>query len=308
MIDGMNGARVLVTGATGQVALPVALALAKDNDVVAVARFTDEAKRARLVAAGIECVATDLARGSVDGIPADVDYVCNFAVVKSNRWDVDLVGNAEAAGLLVQHCRSARAVLHCSSTGVYEAATGDPQRETDPLGDNHRVMMPTYSISKIAAEAVVRAACRMFDVPATIARLNVPYGDNGGWPAFHLAMILAGRAVPVRPGGPSSFNPIHEDDIIAMVPRLLEIATVPATIVNWGGDERVSIEEWSAYLGSLVGRDVEFDVTTETLGGIPTDNTRRLQLVGPTTVGWREGMKRMVDAMHPDASTTGSTA
>jgi nucleoside-diphosphate-sugar epimerase len=308
MIEGMNGARILVTGATGQVALPVALALAADNDIVAVARFTDEAKRARLEAAGIECVATDLARGSVEGIPADVDYVCNFAVVKSNRWDVDLAGNAEAAGLLVQHCRSARAVLHCSSTGVYEAATGEPQRETDPLGDNHRVMMPTYSISKIAAEAVMRAACRMFEVPTTIARLNVPYGDNGGWPAFHLAMILADRPVPVRPGGPSRFNPIHEDDIIAMVPRMLEIATVPATIVNWGGDEESSIEEWSEYLGRLVGRDVKFDLTTETLGGIPTDNTRRLELVGPTKVGWREGMKRMVDAMGPDVSSMTETS
>ena len=58
------------------------------------------------------------------------------------------------------HCRNARAFLHCSSTGVYEAADGAPQRETDPLGDNHRVMMPTYSISKIAAEAVVRTTCR----------------------------------------------------------------------------------------------------------------------------------------------------
>ena len=75
-------------------------------------------------------------------------------------------------------------------------------------------MMPTYSISKIAAEAVVRSTCRIFEVPTTIARLNVPYGDEGGWPAFHLALILAGRAVPVHPDGPSRFNPIHDDDII----------------------------------------------------------------------------------------------
>ena len=142
-------------------------------------------------------------KGNLDAVPTDVDYVCNFAVVKSNRWDVDLAGNAEAAGLLMAHCRSARAFLHCSSTGVYEARDGEPQLETDPLGDNHRVMMPTYSISKIAAEAVVRTTCRVFDVPTTIARLNVPYGDNGGWPAFHLEMILAGQPVPVQPNGPS---------------------------------------------------------------------------------------------------------
>ena len=119
--------RFLLTGATGQVGLPVAIALAgtADNDVVAVARFRDSAKREELTRAGVTCVEADLAKGTLDGVPADVDYVCNFAVVKSNRWDVDLAGNAEAAGLLMAHCRTARAFLHCSSTGVYEAATGE---------------------------------------------------------------------------------------------------------------------------------------------------------------------------------------
>jgi UDP-glucuronate 4-epimerase len=289
-------ARILVTGATGQVGLPVALALAAEHHVIAVARFRDAEKRSRLTAAGVNCLDADLAKGSFDIVPGDVDYVCNFAVVKSNRWDVDIAGNAEAVGLLMARCRSARAVLHCSSTGVYQAAGGTAQLETDPLGDNHRVMMPTYSISKIAAEAVVRTASRTFELPTTIARLNVPYGDNGGWPAFHLEMILAGQAVPVRPNGPSRFNPIHEDDIVAMVPRLLDVASVPATIVNWGGDEETSIEEWCGYLAGLAGAEVRFDVTEHTIGGIPVDNARRHELIGPTTVGWKDGMRRMFEA------------
>jgi UDP-glucuronate 4-epimerase len=296
----LRNTRILVTGATGQVASPVAIALAAENEVIAIARFTDADKRARLERAGVRCVSVDLARGALDGVPDDVEYVCNFAVVKSNRWDVDLVGNAEAAGLLMAHCRTARAFLHCSSTGVYEAAGGAPQRETDPLGDNHRVMMPTYSISKIAAEAVVRSTCRIFEVPTTIARLNVPYGDEGGWPAFHLALILDGRPVPVHPNGPSRFNPIHDDDIIAMLPGMLAAASVPATIVNWGGDDETSVEEWCAYLAGLVARDVQFDRTQGTIGGIPTDNTKRRALVGATSVAWQDGMRRMVGALHPE--------
>ena len=78
--------------------------------------------------------------------------------MKSNRWDVDLAANAEAAGLLMAHCRDATAWLHCSSTGVYQPAGLHPLTETDTLGDNHRVIMETYSISKIAAEAVARLA------------------------------------------------------------------------------------------------------------------------------------------------------
>jgi nucleoside-diphosphate-sugar epimerase len=292
----LQDARILVTGATGQVALPLALALAADNDVIALARFKDPAARERLESAGVQCITADLARGSLDAVPTDVDYVCNFAVVKSNRWDVDIAGNAEAAGLLLAHCRRARAFLHCSSTGVYEAADGSPQRESDPLGDNHRVMMPTYSISKIAAEAVVRTTCRLFEVPTTIARLNVPYGDGGGWPAFHLALMLAGRAVPVRPVGPSRFNPIHDDDIFATLPGMLAAASVPATVVNWGGDEETSIEAWCEYMGELVGVEARFERTENTIGGIPTDNTLRRSLVGRTTVAWKDGFRRMVDA------------
>ena len=304
----LRDARILVTGATGQVALPVALGLAADNDVIAIARFTDAAARERLEAAGVQCVAVDLARGSLESVPADIDYVCNFAVVKSNKWDVDLAGNAEAAGLLMAHCREARAFLHCSSTGVYEAAGGTPQRETDPLGDNHRVMMPTYSISKIAAEAVVRTTCRIFGVPTTIARLNVPYGDGGGWPGFHLALIRAGMPVPVHPDGPSRFNPIHDDDILATLPKMLEAAAVPATIVNWGGDDETSIEEWCAYMGELVGVEPRFDRTTNTIGGIPTDNEKRRALAGPTSVGWKEGMRRMVAAQTGSSSAASASS
>ena len=292
----LHDARILVTGVTGQVAMPVALGLAADNHVIGVARFKDAAARERLEAAGVQCVAVDLARGVFDDVPADVDYVCNFGVVKSNKWEVDLAGNAEAAGLLMAHCRNARAFLHCSSTGVYEAADGSPQRETDPLGDNHRVMMPTYSISKIAAEAVVRTTCRLLGVPTTIARLNVPYGDGGGWPAFHLMLMQAGHAVPVHPNGPSRFNPIHDDDILATLPGMLEAASVPATIINWGGDDETSIEAWCEYMGELVGVEARFEVTNNTIGGIPTDNAKRLELVGPTKVGWKDGMRRMVAA------------
>jgi UDP-glucuronate 4-epimerase len=292
----LQDARILVTGVTGQVAMPVALGLAADNHVIGLARFKDAASRERLEAAGVECISVDLARGVFDDVPADVDYVCNFGVVKSNKWEVDLAGNAEAAGLLMAHCRGARAFLHCSSTGVYEAADGSPQRETDPLGDNHRVMMPTYSISKIAAEAVVRTTCRLLGVPTTIARLNVPYGDGGGWPAFHLALMQAGHAVPVHPNAPSRFNPIHDDDILATLPGMLDAASVPATIINWGGDDETSIEAWCEFMGELVGVEARFETTTNTIGGIPTDNTKRREIVGATKVGWKDGMRRMVAA------------
>jgi len=292
----LNDARILITGPTGQVALPTTLALAEHNEVFGLARFSDPAARAQLEAAGVTCIEANLAAGDFSQVPADVDYVLNLAVVKSNKWAVDLAANAEAVGLLMQHCQGMKAMLHCSSTGVYEPAGRHELAETDALGDNHRVMMETYSISKIAAEVVVRTAARMFDIPTTIARLNVPYGDNGGWPAFHLMMIEAGQPVPVHPDRPNRFNPIHEEDIIRMIPGLLDAATVPATIVNWGGVEAVDLEQWCEFLGELVGKEATFVETAGTIGGVTINTTKMVELVGPTQVDWRDGLRRMVAA------------
>ena len=44
-------------------------------------------------------------------------------------------------------------------------------------------------------------------------------------------------------------------------------ASVPATIVNWAGDEPVSAQEWCAYLGELVGIEPDI-VVKEVPGGI----------------------------------------
>ena len=296
----MQGAKILVTGPTGQVATPVVTSLAVDNEVWGVARFGDQAARERLEAAGVRCVAVNMAKGEFSSLPGDFDYVVNLAVAKSGRWGPDLGVNAESVGLLMAHCRTATAFLHCSSTAVYDPPDSEPRAEGAALGDNHKVMFPTYSISKIAGEAVARSMSRALDVPTTIARLNVPYGDGGGWPFFHLEMMLAGHDIPVPPGGPARYNPIHSDDIVAQVPKLLEVATVGGTTLNWAGPEIVSLQEWCTYLGSLVGVAPVFKESDTALGGVPCDVTRMHELIGPAKVGWREGMARLAQTAHPD--------
>jgi UDP-glucuronate 4-epimerase len=114
----LRNEKVLVAGATGQVALPVALALARDNEVWAVARFSDTRARRTLEEVGVNCVSVDLVEGSLAGVPADFDCVVNFAVMKTNDWGDDLDGNAGGTGALMHHCATARAFLHCSTTRV----------------------------------------------------------------------------------------------------------------------------------------------------------------------------------------------
>ncbi len=296
----MRDCKVLITGVTGQLAAPIARALAADNEVWGIARFSNGAARDALETAGIHCAAVNLVSGDFSGLPADFDCVLNLAVAKSGNWDVDLRANAESVGLLMAHCRDSKAFLHCSSTAVYDPPGDEPRTERAALGDNHRTMFPTYSISKIAGEVVARSMSRVLGVPTTIARLNLPYGDNGGWPYFHMEMLLAGMPIPVPPGGPARYNPIHQDDIIATIPKLLAAASVPATTVNWAGDQTVSLQEWCAYLGLLVGREPVFEESEQALCGVPTDTTRMHELIGNTSVDWRDGMRRMAATFHPE--------
>lgn len=296
----LENAKILLTGPTSQVGWPIARALAPKNEVVGLARFRKPDERQRMEAVGVRCVALDLARDPLDALPRDFDYVLHFAVAKTGDFDADLAANAEGAGRLYAHCRDAKAVLHCSSGGVYAPPGHKPAKETDPLGDNHGAVMPTYSLCKIAAEAVARTMARIFDLPITIARFSVPYGANGGWPFYHLMMMKAGVPIPVHEDAPSLFNPIHEDDYVAQIPRMLEIARVPATIVNWAGPETVSIETWCAYLGELTGLTPRFLHTEKTIASLPLDTTRMHELVGPARIGWREGIRRMIDARAPE--------
>jgi nucleoside-diphosphate-sugar epimerase len=301
----LRGQKILIVGVTGKVAMPVARALAGENEVWGAARFSDPASRDELEQIGVRCAHVDMIDGDFDECPADADYVLNFSVVKTKDWSRDLAGNVGGLGRLMFHCAQARAVLHCSSTAVYQPDGHRRLRETDGLGDNHRPLtgMHTYSISKIAAEAMASFCAQQLSLPTTIARLNVPYGTRGLWPANHVAAMLAGQPINVHADAPSEYNPIHIDDIIGTIPGLLAAASVPATIVNWGGNDTVSIEEWCTYLGELVGVEPILRPTADTIESVAVDVSELHRLVGPLSVSWRDGMRRMVTELELDGTS-----
>jgi len=297
----LSGCKILITGPSGQVAEPVVAALAKQAELTALARFGKEADRQRIAALGATCISADLAdpQGLRD-VPTDFDYVLNFAVVKSGDFDYDLAANGEGVGRLMLHCQNLKAFLHFSSTAVYQYAGHEPRAEDSPLGDNHRVMFPTYSISKIAAETVCRFVAHQFGIPATIARLSVPYGDNGGWPFFHLLMMKEGIPIELHPEGPNYYNLLHVEDYLQKIPRLLAAATTEVTTVNFGGSEKTSIEEWCAYLTELTGLEPVFEVNPQAFGSLCIDTTRMHELLGPTSMEWKAGIRRMVESLAPE--------
>lgn len=305
-IEAITGRKILVTGVTGWVAGPLAESLASaGNTVYGAARFNDPAQRQPWHDKGVQTVSIDLENSRLDEVPVDLDLVLHFAVAKSNNFAEAFAANAHGSADLMEMAAQRSDNLtffHCSSTAVYEPKHGVPRQETDLLGDSHRPMpgMPTYSISKIAGEVLVQHTAKRLGVPTVIARLNVPYGDTYGWMSFHLMMMERNIAIPVHVDQPTDYTPIHATDIARSIPYLLSLAATPAEIVNWGGDQIVSIEDWSEEMGRLTGLTPTFAPTTATIASIVPDVSKLRDLGFSTTIDWREGIRRQIATMRPE--------
>ena len=294
----LSGRRVLVTGATGRVAFPIARTLAATNTVYGVARGTDPAARARLEAAGVVPVLADLGRADPASLP-DADYVFHAAAALGRDtadWRSAFEVNAAASGRLVARYRDAAGFVACSTGSVYEYQGARPLREDDPPG----VHLGVYSLSKIAGEAVVDFAAREHAVPTTVIRIFSTYGPLGGAPAERLDRLVAGRDIRLHPDAPNRYNPIWEDDYVTLGIRALLVGQVPPLVVNWAGSETVSAEEYCGYLGELVGIAPRFVYTDTAPTALWADVTRMHEVLGRTQVPWRTGMRRLVEARHPE--------
>ena len=76
---------------------------------------------------------------------------------------------------------------------------------------------------------------------------------------------------------------------------------MPPLTVNWAGSETVSAEDYFAYLGALVGVEPRIEYDPDAPWPIWPDVTIMHEVLGRTEVPWRDGMRRMLEARHPEA-------
>jgi nucleoside-diphosphate-sugar epimerase len=301
----LSGRRLLVTGASGQIASALCRRLvAAGNQVWGVARFGDEGRRRELEDAGVTTCSADLVDGDLAVLPDDIDHVLHLAAYIGSNPDTDysMDVNALATGRVLSRYRHVDSALVMSTGGVYRV-NPDPWHqyaESDPLGDPASIASPAYGVTKVAQEGVAKFCAREFGLRVVIGRMNVAYGAGGGMPARHLGLLLAGETIRVH-NDPAPYSPIHEDDIARHVGPLLAAADIPALVVNFGGDEVVTAQQWCAYLAELAG--VEARLQPAQLPGGPLgsalDPTRRLAITGPDQVRWRDGIRRMFELRAP---------
>lgn len=298
--------RILITGVTGLIARPMALALAQESEVWGLSLFNEaeEAARAELEAAGVHCIPWNMATDPFPAnVPADITHVIHTAMLRETEsYDAAMDVNGIACARLMERFRRAEAFFFISSTAIYKHL--EPQHrhhESDPLGGG-LIFIPAYQVSKIAAEAVVRSLAALYELPTVIIRPGICYGPGswGGVPILFLKKMLAGEPIELPPEGNTFCAPIHVDDIARMTPALLESAAVPATIVNMGGDDPVKDTDYIDYISAITSVPVSYLRGEYYRDNYLTDNTRREAIAGKCRIHWKDGIADTIAAHFPE--------
>jgi UDP-glucuronate 4-epimerase len=314
----ISGERILITGVTGTIGAALALHLAAENDVWGVARFAGEATRAnetftavatppptrafstreQLEGAGVTVRAVDLAVGDLGDLPDDFTYVVHLAWLRADLTQLEhaLRANVEGAGLVLQHCRKAKAALVMSGMGVY-SANEDPwwaYSERDPIGRGATAYAPTSPACKLGLESVARFCARAFDLPVVITRLNTLTGLPATFPAMHIDAVMNGRTMHA-PSDPTPHSPIHIDDMKWMLEPLLDAASTTACITNWCGDDVTTVQDWMRDAAAWSGREAELVIQSVpgSPAGASADPTRRRSITGPCRTRFAETFRTL---------------
>jgi nucleoside-diphosphate-sugar epimerase len=288
----LSGRRVLVTGASGVVAFPVAVELAKNNEVFAVARFSDPEQRRLLERAGARPIAFDLADPDLTALPESVDIVINYAVLPPTHRNAYQL-NAGTTGRLARRYRDCEAFVHGSTGSLYQYQGERPLREDDPYGLHSSA--ENYAASKIAAEFLLSHLSEDYGLPVVIVRIFSFYGPRGGGVTQRIDQIIRGEPVSVYPGVRNIHTPLYEDDYVEKTIAATNLAKVGPEVINVGGTEPVTTQEYCQMAGEVLGQEPVFAETSKAWP-IWADTTKMVELLGPNKVSVREGVRRTIES------------
>jgi nucleoside-diphosphate-sugar epimerase len=288
----LSGKQVLITGASGLVAFPVAVELAKHNQVHAVARFSDPEQKRLLESHGVHPIVFDMADPDLSPLPESVDIVINYGVLPPGHKDAYEV-NAGAVGRLASRYRGCEAFIHGSTGSLYQYQGERPLREDDPYGLHSSA--ENYAASKIAAEFLLKHLSVEFGMPTVIVRIFSFYGPRGGGVTQRIDQVAQGLPVSVYPGARNVHTPLFEDDYVEKTIAAAAVASAPAEIINVGGTEPVTTQGYCAIAGEILGREPIF-VENSRSWPIWADTTKMVGLLGPNRVSMREGIRRVIEA------------
>lgn len=226
-------------------------------------------------------------------LPRGTDTVVHLAFAhpslgadESNLHRVNVEGTREMVEAAVA-AGTQRFVL--ASTGGVYGYRDRPSIETD-----RPAPADIYSRTKEQAEAV--ALRHRHDLQVVILRLFFPYGrgQTGRLVPGLVDRVLEGRPIPVHPEGRPRVNPVHVDDLVAVILRCLTLDD--HQILNVAGPEVTDIPGLATWIARLSGRDVSFEETLPPVADLLGDTDRLEHVLGMRPRrALREGLRGIVE-------------
>ena len=253
----LSGEKILITGPAGQIAFPLAEYLAADNEVWGIARFGDPATREQVDALGVTTrrvrrrrrrllraarrLHLRAAPRRVHGARARLrprdprERRGHRAAARALPQGEGGAGDVDALGLPAARRPAARVPRDRPARRGELGALADVLDVEDRAGGRRPLLRAVARPAggDRAHERVVRAERRPAHDPPRRASRRATRSPRAGT-----------RARTARSTRTTSTRRPR---------RLLDAASVPATIVNWAGDEAVSVQEWARYFGELTG-------------------------------------------------------
>ncbi len=294
---------LLVTGATGFVGGHVVRRLRREGlQVRAVVRDLDRARAFKDL--GVDVVPGDISdRASLERATAGAERVIHL---------VGIIQESPGATFKAVHVEGTRNLIDASKkSGVrhffYQSALGArPGARSE------------YHKTKWEAEELVRAS----GISHTILRSSLIYGPGDKFTTRLSNIIKLSPVLPVIGSGKSKVQPIHIDDAVSCIVKIVTSDTFRNEIYEIGGPDQLTYEEVTTAIADAMGikrpsvhvpllflkpmaRALETilakpPVTSDQLILLQEDNVCSMQdireIFGIEPVGFREGLKKFIRA------------
>lgn len=248
---------ILLLGAGGKMGPSMAV-LAKQamekaglpHKVIAVSRFSDEAMRAQLEAAGVQTISADLLNDAeLQALPfaPNVIYLAGHKFGTTGKEAFTWAMNAYLPGRVAEKYKQSRIVAF--STGnvlpfVPVHSGGLPEEATPaPLGE--------YGQSCLGRERMFQYFSELNQTPTLIYRLNYAVDFRYGVVLEVAKAVNEGRAIDLRTG---NVNVIWQGDANEIAIRSLLHCSTPAKVLNVTGPETVSVRWLAHQFGNIFGK------------------------------------------------------
>jgi nucleoside-diphosphate-sugar epimerase len=221
----------------------------KDRAVIAVSRWTDDAVRKRLEAAGVRTVAFDLTGDRPYAeLPdaADVVFMVGAKFGSAGNPAPLWHTNTVVAGLAAQRYRGSR-IAAFSTGNVYPfvSLSSGGSTEADAVGP-----VGEYAMSTLGRERVMTYGAQKYDTPLTLIRLNYAVELRYGVLADICAAVRDERSIDVSSG---YVNVVWQGYANEVALRALTIAKPEVEILNLTGPETLSVRDLATAAGEQLG-------------------------------------------------------